>query len=341
MYHTGCDAHKTTCSLQFIDDDGALGLSKNVPATPEALSKFLGRLDGPTTVTLEASGSYWWLHQFFVAHPKVNQVNVVDPRRSRKLSEELSVRSGYGRAKNDRIDAEMLAEQNRRGLAPTIHVPTLEQLTARSLNRHRWVLVRQRTMAINRIHGLLRLHGVNISFRELRDLAASRERVFRAVPAYVEILIRNFMQQIELLQRQVKLCDDKLDEVLPLTHPRLQLLMTAPGIGPVLARTIYTEILDIKHVRAPKYLISYAGLAPLENKSAGQQGSVKLNRHCNYYLKYAFIEAGHEARRHRRYQKKYDHDAKKHGKQIAKFNLARRLAKAVYWMLTRQQPFTG
>ncbi len=30
MYYTGCDAHKKNCTLQHIDDDGALGLSMNV-----------------------------------------------------------------------------------------------------------------------------------------------------------------------------------------------------------------------------------------------------------------------------------------------------------------------
>jgi hypothetical protein len=73
----------------------------------------------------------------------VAHLNVVDPRRSRSLSAELSVQAGYGRAKNDRIDTEMMAEQNRRGLAPTIHVPTPEQLHRRTLNRHRFVLVKE------------------------------------------------------------------------------------------------------------------------------------------------------------------------------------------------------
>ena len=85
--------------------------------------------------------------------------------------------------------------------------------------------------------------------------------------------------------------------------------------------------------------MSYSGLAPVMKESAGKKGTIKLNRFCNYYLKYAFIGAAHSARHHPRYKRKYEQDVKRHGKIIAKLNLARRLAKAVYWMLTRQQPF--
>ena len=51
------------------------------------------------------------------------------------------------------------------------------------------------------------------------------------------------------------------------------------------------------------------------------------------------MTAAHAARTHPKYRRKYDRDVKKYGKTIAKLNLARRIAKAVYWMLTRQQPF--
>jgi len=339
MYHTGCDIHKKTCHLQHLDEDGALGLSKNVPTTREAFAKFLARLDGPTTMTLEATRGYWWISQFFARHPKVSQTNVVDSRRGRKLAEELSVRRGYGRAKNDRIDAEMLAEQTRCGLAPTIHVPTPPQLAVRTLNRHHLMLRRLKTMAANRIHGILSMHGVFTAIQMLRNQATQRDQLLRELPGYVELFVTNMLKQMELFDQQTVQCDQELDKILPASNPTIKLLMTAPGIGIVLARTIATEILDPSYLREPKYLLSYAGLAPLQNESAGKKGPMQLNQFCNYYLKYAFVAAAHGARTHPRYRRKYEQDIKQHGKIRAKLNLARRLAKAVYWMLTRQQPY--
>ena len=285
MYYTGCDAHSTKSHMQHMDEDGALGLSMVVPTTPEGLSQFLDRLDSPTVVTLEASRGYWWLSEFFKKHPKVSEVHVVDPLRSRKIAQELSILSGYGRAKNDRIDSEMLAEQTRRGLAPAINVPTPEQLKMRCTNRHRMLLVQTKTRSANRIRAILSMHGYSSYAEELTNDFASKQKLFNQLPDYVKLMLDHFIEQSELLARQIQQCENMLDNILPISHPQIKLLMTAPGFGPVCSRIVYTEILDIKFFKAPKYLMSYTGLAPIQNESAGKKGAVRLNRHCNYYLK--------------------------------------------------------
>ncbi len=339
MYYTGLDAHPKKSQLQHMDETGALGLAMKIPTTRDGFNKFLSKLDSPTRVTLEASCCYWWLHEFLTSHPKVSHVNVVDPRRSRQLSSELSVQYGYGRAKNDRIDTEMMAHEDRLGLAPAIHVPTAKQLEARTLNRHRLVLRIEKTMAANRIYGLLCMHGVLCQAAQLVDQATFREQLLQPLPNYVKVIVEHFITQIRLYRQQMQLCDEQLDLVLPLGHPDLQLLLSVPGFGPVLSRIVYTEILNIHYFDAPKHLISYSGLAPFASESAGKKGISKLNRHCNYYLKYAFVEAAHHASKHPHHKHQYQHDVKHYGKIIAKLNLARRLAKSVYWMLIRQQPY--
>jgi len=266
-----------------------------------------------------------------------DRVNVVDPRRSRKLAEELSVISGYGRAKNDRIDAEMLADQTRRGLSPTIHVPTPAQLETRSLNRHRYTLIINRTRSENSIQSLLAMHGVKTTNNDLLTKPDWKEKNMQKVPDYVRFIIEQLLDQIVFLNKQIDPCERELDKRLPLSHPQMKILLSVPGIGIILGRTIYTEIMDISYFKEPKYLVSYSGLAPIANESGDRKGHVKLNRHCNHYLKYAFVMAAHHACGHVNYHKKYEHDVKKHGKTIAKLNLARRMTKTVYWMLTRQQ----
>ena len=340
IYHTGIDVHENFCSIQHMDNDGALGLTMTVPTTKEGLNRFLAQLDEPTTITFEAGRNYWWLHQFFTDHPKVLQVNVVDPRRSRHIAEELSVISGYGRAKNDRIDGEMLAEQSRRGLAPTIYVPTPEQLAMRTVNRQRFSTVENRTRAKNMIHGLLAMHGASAAIDTLLHDVTTKTKIMAPLPEYVPMLVELLLAWVRLFNQQVDFLEAELNRLLPPSHPQIKLLLTVPGIGIVLARIIYTELLDINYFKDnPKYFISYNGLAPLANESAGRQGRMKLNSHSNHYLKYAFVEAAHNAFDHPHYRRKYELDVKKHGKIIAKLNLARRLAKTVYWMLTRQQPY--
>ena len=339
IYHAGLDAHDSNSFFQHMDAEGTIGLSEWVATAPDSINELLAQLDEPTTITLEAGRNYWWLHEFFANHPKVSQVNVVDPRRSRNLAQELSVLSGYGRAKNDFIDAEMLAEQTRRGLAPTIHVPSAEQLAKRTLCRHRFNSVMNRTRAKNMIHGILDLHGYSVKIADLQTASAARVQFMALLPAYVSFIVEQLLARIKLFDQQIASCETQLARLLPESHPQMKIVMSAPGFGIVLGRMVHTEILDIAYFKEPKYLISYSGLAPVENESAGRKGSIKLNRHCNYYLKYAFVQAAHNAYDNPIYRRKYDLDVKRHGKIIAKLNLARRLAKAVYWMLTRQQLF--
>ena len=341
MFYTGLDVHTKRTQIQHMDEDGALGLSMNVMTDRSHILRYLDELSAPTSVTFEASGNYWWISQLLQDHPKVSEVNVVDPRRSRNLAKELSVQAGYGRAKNDRIDAEMLAEQARVGLAPAIHLPTPEQLHQRTLNRHRCNLVWEKTGNSNQIQALLNMHGYRISTKTLLeyDAAEISDRLAAHLPEYVIFIIDQQLNQIRLFQQQLLWCDEILDKLLPESAFEMKRLMSAPGIGPVVSRIIITEILSISYFDAPPYLISYSGLAPVEQDSDGKKGRIKLNRHCNYYLKYAFLIAAHAARRHPKYQRKYQHDVKKHGKIRAKLNIARKLAKSVYWMLTRQQPF--
>jgi transposase len=339
MYYTGCDAHKSSCTFQHIDEDGALGLTMKTISTANGLNAFLDQLDAPTAMTFEASRGYWWLHQYLSSHPKITDVIVVDPYRSRNIAKELSVQKGYGRAKNDRIDSEMLAEQTRLGIAPSIRVPTPEQLEKRTVCRHRFELKHKRTVSANLIHSILSMHGHAIALRELINNQDAKARLFEQLPEYVKLLIEDFISQIALFDHQISECDRLIEKLLSLSDSQIKLLLTAPGFGPICSRIVVTEIFDIAYFKAPKSLINYAGLAPIEDDSDGKKGVIKLNRHCNYYLKYAFLTAAHAARRHVRYRRKYELDVKKHGKIRAKINLARRLAKAVYWMLNRQQPY--
>jgi len=339
MLYVGLDVHEKYTQIQAMDEAGFLAMGENLPTTAESLNAFFSQLPDSAAVSIEAGRNYWWISQLLNSHSAIREVKVVDPRRSRNLAKELSVQSGYGRAKNDRIDAEMLAQIHRQGMSPAIHLPTEEQLEWRTLVRHRMGLVQQSTSVAGRLQGLLSMHGVRMSTSALlNDFQAQLESLSH-LAGYVRSTLHHLLDQIHLYQKQIQHCERRLSKCLSPSHPEIKILMSAPGIGIVLSRIILSEILYISYFEAPKYLMSYAGLAPIENESGGKKGIIELNHHCNYYLKYAFIQAAHMARSHPKYRKKYNQDEKRHGKIRAKINLARRLVKTVYWMLTRQEPF--
>jgi transposase len=340
LYHTGCDAHKRNCIMHHMTDDGAHGLHKNITTDEQSIHNFLNQLDAPTTMTLEAGCNWWALYNLFESHPLVKEVNVVDPGRSRKIAEELSVLNGYGRASNDHIDSEMLADMRRRELISGIAIPTQEQMEVRTINRFRFDAVSYSVRAKNKITSLLAFYGSSVPIHDVINQSDTYLNVKERLPEYVIFNINLLIKRIQLADEQIDLCQSRLNTLLPESNPNMKIVMSHPGIGPVFGRIILTEILDIHYFKAPKYLISYAGLAPFEKESAGhKKGKIKLNRHCNYYLKYAFVSAANNASDYPTYRKKYRMDVKKHGNLIAKINLARRMVKNIYWMLTRQQVF--
>jgi transposase len=338
QYHTGCDAHKRSCTLHHLDADGTHGLHMKVETDKQSIYQFLEQLDAPTTMTLEAGCNWWFLYHLFQDHPSISEVNVVDPRRSKKIAGELSVLSGYGRASNDHIDSEMLAELRRRELAPAIRIPSPRQMEIRTVNRFRLDTVFNATRAKNKIHALLAMHGASVKINDLLNASDTFMRIKERLPEYVRFIIDLLIKRVIHLTQQIELCESKLDTLLPKSDPKMKIVTSHPGIGVIFGRIILTEVLDITYFKEPKYLISYAGLAPVESESAGRKkGKIGLNRHCNYYLKYAFVSAANNSRNHPKYRKKYELDVKKHGKMIAKLNLARRIIKTIYWMLIRQQ----
>jgi hypothetical protein len=73
----------------------------------------------------------------------------------------------------------------------------------------------------------------------------------------------------------------------------VQLLMSIPGIGLILAHVIRAEIGEIRRSPTSRHLASYAGLAPMSDDTAGREGPRHCSAACNHVLRWAFVEAVH------------------------------------------------
>jgi transposase len=126
-------------------------------------------------------------------------------------------------------------------------------------------------------------------------------------------------------------------------HPYVPLLMSTPGIGWVLAFTIAAEIGDIERFASPQKLTGYRGLCPRVNQSGDSDRRGPLSKHGPRYLRWALTWATMHALRHPAYTERYQRNKKRLGKQrgakVAQIDIARRLAHAIWHMLTRNQKF--
>ena len=150
------------------------------------------------------------------------------------------------------------------------------------------------------------------------------------------------IELIDVLDQRIAACEDERRR-LGADHRYLPLLMTCPGIGWVLAYTIASEIGDIARFACPRKLVGYTGLCPRVEQSGERDRRGRLRKNGPSYLRWALVEAAHSANRHPRYRPVHERFLARHGRRrgtkLAALEIGRRLAEAIWQMLTRDQPF--
>jgi transposase len=208
--------------------------------------------------------------------------------------------------------------------------------------RFRLHLVRHRTALKNRVHATLLAFGKPCVASDLFGAGGRRLLDRLEVPAPWAGTLAAAVQLIDDLDERVAGCERELRR-LGADHPYVPLLMTAPGIAWVLGYTIAAEVGDIGRFPSPKKLCGYTGLCPRVYQSGDRDHRGPLAKNGPKYLRWALIEAATHAARHPCYRDHYQATRRRLGKQrgpkVARVEVARKLAEAIWYMLTRQQPF--
>jgi transposase len=208
------------------------------------------------------------------------------------------------------------------------------------------VLVRQRTQLKNRIHSTLAKYALRSD--EVSDLFGARGRALlrrhlEALPPHTAFATRALLEQVEHLDGQVRALEERMRTVFRPT-PTIEWLRTLPGVGFILAVVIALELGDLRRLPDAERFASYAGTTPRVRASGGQTRYGALRPDVNRYLKWAFMEAANQTnvqrRRHpgRHVNRLYGRLAHKgHAKAIGA--VARHLAEATYWILTKEEAY--
>lgn len=117
-----------------------------------------------------------------------------------------------------------------------------------------------------------------------------------------------------------------------------QRLMSIPQVGPFTALVIQAEVGDIHRFREAKQLVAYCGLCPSVYASGGKVSYGRLSKTCNLVLRYALLlrasgmtKLPHDNPLKQAYWRVAVHDQVNSGK----LNLARKLVRIIYAMLTQ------
>jgi transposase len=336
MVHVGLDLSRARLDVHVMDEAGApLAVTT---ALPEAgglavlVERVAANFGGPVYAAIESMNGARFIHdQLEMAGW---QVEIADALKVKGLAPLA--------CKTDKIDAWVLAELSRRDLVPAIWLPSPAVRAERERARWRLHLVGHRTALKNRIHATLLAFGHPCPVSDLFG-AGGRQLLARlALPEPWAADTTAALALIDTLDEQIDGCERALRRA-GAAHRYVPLLMSAPGIGWVLGYTIAAEIGEITRFANPAKLAGYTGLCPRVYQSGGTDHRGPLTRHGPKYLRWALIEAATHAARHPVYADRYRRTKTRLGRQrgpaVARVDLARRLAEAIWHMLTTNRPF--
>lgn len=333
MMHAGLDFSRKRLEVQLISDQGER-LNFAVLPTIDGLRDLVARVgrQQPVRAVIESMTGARFIHDQLELLGW--QVLIADAVKTKGLAPLT--------CKTDRIDALVLAQLSRLNLVPEIWLPDPAVRADREQARWRLHLVRHRTALKNRIHQTL------ISFGHpcpVSDLFGARGRALltaMALPQPWRAHVEASLALIDEVDRQIDACDQRL-RPLGTSRADMRLLQTVPGIGPVLAFTIASELGDIRRFGSATKLVGYTGLCPSVRQSGDRDYRGPLTGHGPKYLRWALMEAAQHAARHPAFSNRYQRTKRRLGKQrggkVATVDVARQLAQAIWFMLTRNQPF--
>jgi transposase len=335
MLYAGLDLSRKRLDVHVLREDGTTALVTAVSPDTDALRSLARRVAAegePVRATIESMNGARFVHDSLEFAGW--DVLIADAQRVRGLAPLA--------AKTDKIDARVLAELTRLAFVPEIWLPTPEVRAERERARFRLHLVRHRSALKNRIHAILIAFGHACPMSDLFGVAGRELLDSLALPEpwqtnLVEslILVDDLTARIDALELELRR--------LGADHPSMRLLMTVPGVGWVLAYTIASEIGDIGRFASPKKLAGYTGLCPLVRQSGGKDRRGPLAKNGPTYLRWALIEAATHAARDAHYRERYERTKQRLGRQrgakVARVDLARQLAEAIWHVLTKNEPF--
>src|SRR5438876_3046476 len=196
--------------------------------------------------------------------------------------------------KNDFRDAEAIAEAVQRPTMKFVATKTAEQLDLQALHRVRERLVSQRTGITNQIRAFLLERGVAVR-QGLRFLRAELPRIL-ATPS--DALSPRMLRVIEDLAGDWRRLDERIEglsseiEALARQDKGCELLMTVPGIGPIISSAMVAAIGTGEAFSKGRDFGAWLGLVPKQISTGDRTIPGRISKRSKRYIPPLFVQKG-------------------------------------------------
>jgi transposase len=335
VLHVGLDLSRKRIDVCLISDQGELiGRFAAIPDRDglHGLARRVAVYGEPVRAVVESMNGARFVHDELTAHGW--EVLIADAQKVKGLAPLA--------CKTDRIDSRVLGELSFRDLVPAIWLPTLALRREREISRFRLHLVKHRSTLKNRVHSTLITFGHQRHMSDLFGVSGRRLLGELDIPEPWRSHVDASLVLIDALETRITAIAKELRRS-GADHRYIPILMTAPGFGWITSFTVACEIGEISRFASPLKLTGYTGLCPRVKQSGQMDQRGPLSKHGPRYLGWGLMEAAIAASSPPLYRERYQRTKRRLGRQrgpkVAQIDLARQLTEAIWYMLTRNQPF--
>lgn len=271
----GIDLGKHSFHVHCQDQHGKAILRKKF--TRSKLFEFLATM--PTTcVVMEACAG---------AHFMARKIKALG--HDAKLISPQFVRPFVKSNKNDFIDAEAICEAASRPSMRFVQPRTEAQQAMRALHRVRESLIKDKVKTTNQMHAFLLEFGISMPkgiaiIRRLSAVLAENE-----LPSYLaQLLIRLHAHYLYLVEQITQLETELAQELS--RDDTSQRLMTIPGVGPITASVLSSQLGDGKQYARSRDFASSTGLVPRQYSTGGKSTLMGISKRGDKNLRRLLVQ---------------------------------------------------
>lgn len=325
----GCDYHPSFQQIAMLDTETGELVERRLYHGDGEAQRFYESLSGPVLVGVESSGNMLWFerlltrlkHELWIGDAAA--IHWQNPRKQQL---------------NDKRDAQHLLNLLVEKRFPRIWVPSVEERDLRQLLKHRHTLVQMRTRVKNQLQHIALNQGLQKKSKLWSQEGQQWLKKLELDP-WTQRRRDDLLQMLEKLDQQVKQMDLEATKAAA-ARKDAQLLMSHPGVGPILALATVLTLGDVSRFKRGRQVASYIGLVPTELSSGQHRWLGSITKQGNRFMRFLLVQAGMSAARgdaelgrvyKRLVQKKH------HG--VAKVAVARKLLVRLYWMLRTQKQY--
>jgi transposase len=276
----GMDLHRRRSVLVRMTMDGRKLETARIENSPAALRRELAKAGKCPLVVLEATYGWYWAAD--VLEQAGAEVRLAHPLGVKAFS--------YRRVKNDERDASDLADLARMGRLPQAWIAPPAVRALREVVRYRHKLVQQRTSCKDQVHAVLAKLGIPVTHSGVFGTGGGLWLDRLVLPAPYAAKVASLRALIAVLDGQVTALGAEAASMLAADRGYAA-LRELPGIGPVLAAVIISEIGDVTRFRKAAQLCSWAGLTPRHYESDTKVIRGHVSKQGSRMLRWALCEA--------------------------------------------------